>query len=130
MQAALGGRGRYQRKGAPKGYRNGHRERQLVGTFGQQRVSLPRARLIDEGGAEREWHSQTIRAYKRVTKRAEAVIAGAYLAGTNTRRVRRALAGLFGGKVGKDAVSRAWRTVRATGRAGRLGTCRARTSSG
>ncbi len=29
-----------------------------------------------------------------------------------TRRVRRALAGLFGGKVGKDAVSRAWRKVK------------------
>ena len=54
LLAALGGRERYQRKGAPKGYRNGHRDRQLVGTFGQQRVSLPRARLIDESGGERE----------------------------------------------------------------------------
>ncbi len=54
LQAALGGRGRYQRKGAPKGYRNGHRERQLIGTFGQQRGCLPRAQLIDESGAERE----------------------------------------------------------------------------
>ncbi len=111
LQAALGGRGRYQRKGAPKGFRNGHRERQLVGTFGQQRVSLPRARLIDESGAEREWHSRTIRAYKRVTKQAEALIAQVYLAGTNTRRVRRALASLFGGAVSKDTVSRAWRKV-------------------
>ena len=50
--------------------------------------------------------------YKRLTKRAEAIIANTYLAGTNTRRVRRALAGLFGGKVGKDAVSRAWRKVK------------------
>ena len=102
LQAALGGRGRYERKGAPKGYRNGHRDRQLVGTFGQQRVSLPRARLIDEGGGAREWHSQTIRAYKRLTKRAEALIAQVYLAGTNTRRVRRALASLFAGAVSKD----------------------------
>jgi len=39
------------------------------------------------------------------------VIASAYLAGTNTRRVRRALAALFGGAVGKDTVSRAWRKV-------------------
>ena len=53
-----------------------------------------------------------IQAYKRLTKRAEAIIANTYLAGTNTRRVRRALAGLFGGKVGKDAVSRAWRKVK------------------
>ncbi len=111
LRAALGGRGRYQRKAAPKGYRNGHRDRQLVGTFGQQRVSLPRARLIDESGGEREWHSQTIRAYKRVTKQAEALIAQVYLAGTNTRRVRRALASLFGGAVSKDTVSRAWRKV-------------------
>jgi putative transposase len=42
---------------------------------------------------------------------AERLIAGAYLAGTNTRRVRRALAALFGGAVGKDTVSRAWRKV-------------------
>ena len=71
LQAALGGRGRYERKAAPKGYRNGHRDRRLVGTFGGQRVSLPRARLTDESGAKREWHSRTIRAYKRLTKRAE-----------------------------------------------------------
>ena len=111
LLAALGGRDRYQRKGAPKGYRNGHRDRQLVGTFGQQRVSLPRARLIEESGGEREWHSQTIRAYKRVTKQAEALIAQVYLAGTNTRRVRRALASPIGGAVSKDTVSRAWRKV-------------------
>ena len=36
-----------------------------------------------------------------------------YLAGTNTRRVRRALAALFGGAVGKDTVSRVWRKVKA-----------------
>ena len=75
-------------------------------------VSLPRARLFDGDGREKEWKSQTIQAYKRLTKRAEAIIANTYLAGTNTRRVRRALAGLFGGKVGKDAVSRAWRKVK------------------
>ncbi len=111
-QAALGGRRRYQRNGPPKGYRNGHRDRQLVGTFGALTVSLPRARLFDQHGREKEWRSQTIQAYKRLTKQAEAIIANAYLAGTNTRRVRRALAGLFGGKVGKDAVSRAWRKVK------------------
>ena len=63
-------------------------------------------------GRETEWQSASVPAYKRLTKRAEAAIAGAYLAGTNTGRVRRALAGLFGGKVGKDTVSRAWRKVK------------------
>ncbi len=110
-QAALGGRERYQRNGPPKGYRNGHRQRQLVGTFGALTVSLPRVRLPDQHGRQKEWRSQTIQVYKRLTKRAEAIIANSYLAGTNTRRVRRALAGLFGGKVGKDAVSRSWRKV-------------------
>ncbi len=74
-QAALGGRQRYQRNGQPKGYRNGHRERQLVGTFGAVTVSLPRARLLDGDGREKEWRSQTIQAYKRLTKQAEAIIA-------------------------------------------------------
>ena len=40
------------------------------------------------------------------------MIASTYLAGTNTRRVRRALAALFGGAVGKDTVSRVWRKVK------------------
>ncbi len=43
---------------------------------------------------------------------ADALIASTYLAGTNTRRVRRALAALFGGAVGKDTVSRVWRKVK------------------
>ena len=48
----------------------------------------------------------------RRTKRADALIAGAYLSGTNTRRVRRALAALFGGAVGKDTVSWVWRKTK------------------
>jgi putative transposase len=41
------------------------------------------------------------------------LIASTYLAGTNTRRVRRALKALFGGAVSKDTVSRVWRKVKA-----------------
>jgi len=48
-----------------------------------------------------------------MTKQAEALIAAAYLAGTNTRRVKRALAALFKGAVSKDIVSRVWRKVKA-----------------
>jgi len=48
-----------------------------------------------------------------MTKQAEALIAATYLAGTNTRRVKRALAALFRGAVGKDVVSRTWRKVKA-----------------
>lgn len=41
-----------------------------------------------------------------------AVIASVYLVGANTRRVRRALAALFGSAVDKDVVSRTWRKVK------------------
>ncbi len=96
---------------APAGYRHGHRERSLLGTFGPVTVRVPRARLVSPEGGTREWKNATIPAYKRLTRRAEALIAGAYLAGTNTRRVRRALAALFKGAVSKDTVSRIWRKV-------------------
>ena len=46
-----------------------------------------------------------LRRYQRLTKKAEALIAAVYLAGTNTRRVKRALFGLFDGAVGKDVVA-------------------------
>ena len=75
-------------------------------TFGATTVRVPRARLATPEGKTSEWRNATIPAYQRRTKRADALIAGAYLSGTNTRRVRRALAALFGGAVGKDTVSR------------------------
>jgi len=53
-----------------------------------------------------------LRAYQRRTEQADSLIAGAYLAGTNTRRVRRALSAVFGGAVSKDTVSRVWRKVK------------------
>ena len=112
LSAALR-RGRYERaEEAILGWRNGHRDRQVIGTFGAGTVRVPRARLVREDGGTAEWRSKALRRYQRLTKRAEALIAGAYLAGTNTRRVRRALAALFDGAVGKDVVSRTWRKVR------------------
>jgi putative transposase len=70
---------------------------------------VPRARIEGEDGKVTEWRSNALPRYQRLTKRAEALIAAVYLAGTNTRRVKRALFGLFQGAVGKDVVSRAWR---------------------
>ena len=110
LEAALG-RGRYERGAGSNGRRHGHRPRQLVTTFGPLTLSVPRARLADEAG-EREWNSGLLPAYKRLSHRAEALIAEAYLAGMNTRRVRRALVRLFEGHVGKDVVSRAWQRTR------------------
>jgi putative transposase len=75
-------------------------------------VSVPRARIEDEAGKITEWRSQALPRYQRLTKKAAAVIASVYLAGVNTRRVKRALFGLFQGAVSKDVVSRAWRKVK------------------
>ena len=71
-------------------------------------MRVPRARIEDEAGKVTEWRSQALPRYQRLTKKAEALIAAVYLAGTNTRRVKRALFGLFEGAVSKDVVSRAW----------------------
>ena len=113
LEAALG-RGRYERGGAAAaaGHRHGHRTRRLTGSFGAVEIAVPRARLRPEDGREREWRSAALPRYARRTRQADALIAGAYLAGTNTRRVQRALAALFRGAVGKDVVSRTWRKVK------------------
>ena len=94
------------------GHRHGSRTRSLTGTFGPIEIAVPRARLTKPEGGTAEWKSQALRAYQRRTLAADALIASSYLAGTNTRRVRRALAALFGGTVGKDTVSRTWRKVK------------------
>ena len=94
------------------GHRHGSRTRSLTGTFGPIEIAVPRARLTTPEGRTTEWKSQALRAYQRRTLAADALIASSYLAGTNTRRVRRALAALFGGTVGKDTVSRTWRKVK------------------
>jgi putative transposase len=94
------------------GHRHGHRSRSLLGTFGRVEIAVPRARLDTAEGTTTEWKSTTLRAYQRRTRQADSLIAGVYLAGTNTRRVRRALSAVFGGAVGKDTVSRVWRKVK------------------
>src|SRR5512147_668092 len=127
LAAALG-RGRYERRHrrgngeagssdgpdvAPgAGYRHGHRERRLTGSFGTVEIAVPRARIGDADGGTAEWKSKALPRYARMTRQVEALIAGIYLAGTNTRRVRRALAALFRGAIGKDTVSRVWRKVK------------------
>ena len=95
------------------GHRHGRRSRSLIGTFGRVEIAVPRARLDTAEGKTTEWKSTALRAYQRRTKRADSLIASAYLAGTNSRRVRRALAAVFGGAISKDTVSRVWRKVKA-----------------
>jgi putative transposase len=97
---------------AVTGHRHGHRSRSLLGTFGKVEIDVPRARLDTPDGKTTEWTSRALRAYQRRTLAADALIASCYRAGTNTRRVRRALGTIFAGAVSKDTVSRVWRKVK------------------
>jgi putative transposase len=53
------------------GHRHGHRPRSLLGTFGQVRVEVPRARLNKSDGRTTEWKSQALRTYQRRRRRAD-----------------------------------------------------------
>ena len=94
------------------GHRNGRRERQVMGSFGAITVAVPRARLDAADGRTTEWVNKTLPAYRRRTREVDALIAGAYLAGTNTRRVGRALTAIFRGAISRSTVSRVWRQIK------------------
>src|SRR6202171_4965199 len=83
------------------GHRHGSRTRSLTGTFGPIEIAVPRARLTTSEGKTTKWKSQALQAYQRRTLAADALIARTYLAGTNTRRVRRARGAVVGGAGGK-----------------------------
>ena len=89
------------------GYRHGKRARTLTTSLGATTIAMPRARIEDDDGRRREWHSRMIPRYQRRTERVDEAILGVYLSGTNTRRLRGALSPLLrGAPLSKDAVSR------------------------
>ena len=107
LEEALGA-ARSQRVGATRtGYRHGKRSRTLSTSLGATTIMMPRARIEDDDGRGREWRSRIIPRYQRRTERVDEAILGVYLSGTNTRRLRGALAPLLrGAPLSKDAVSR------------------------
>jgi putative transposase len=107
LEAALGAEKSARVGVARQGYRHGTRERTLTTSLGPTTFTMPRARLAATDGATTEWRSTTVSRYQRRTARVDAALLGVYLAGTNTRRLRGALAPLLrGGPLSKDAVSR------------------------
>ena len=103
------GAAKSQRVGSARaGYRHGKRARRLTTSLGATTLAMPRARIEDAQGQRREWHSRMmIPRYQRRTERVGEAILGVYLSGTNTRRLRGALAPLLrGAPLSKDAVSR------------------------
>jgi len=107
LEAALGA-GRSARVGAARrGYRHGVRSRTLTTSLGPTTFRVPRARLLQAAGGTLEWQSRTLPRYQRRTARVDEAILGVYLSGTNSRRLKGALAPLLrGGPLSKDAVSR------------------------
>jgi transposase-like protein len=107
LDEALGARASQRVGGERRGYRNGYRERTLTTSTGPTTFALPRARLIEGQDGSQEWASRTVVRYQRRSQRVDEGIVGVYLSGTNTRRIRGALAPLLrGGPLSKDAVSR------------------------
>lgn len=115
VNEALGCR-RYERcaAGGRRGYRHATRARTLTTSCGASVIAVPRARLFDEsGGTTQEWQSQLLPRYHRRSRAVDQTVLGAYLAGTNTRRMQRALQPLLkGAPLSKSAVSRVMRTLR------------------
>src|SRR5215203_4258734 len=90
-----------------QGYRHGTRERTLTTSLGPTTFAMPRARVTTPAGTTAEWRSELVPRYQRRSERVDEAILGVYLSGTNTRRIKGALAPLLrGGPLSKDAVSR------------------------
>ena len=107
LVAALGAEP-YERTPERRGYQHSPRERTITTGLGPVTLTVPRGRLFTApaGGSE-EWQSQLLPRYARRTREVDAALAGLYLSGTNTRRVKLALRPLLkGAPLSKSAVSR------------------------
>ena len=94
------------------GYRNVKRHRTRAGPTGPLALTVPRATLFAPGG-EREWSSKVLPRYQRRLPELNEAIAGAYPAGTNTRRIKGALRPLLkAAPLSRSAVSRVVGTLK------------------
>ncbi len=97
----------YERSGERAGYRNGKQRRLITTACGSKELDIPRGRLVGEDGASVEFRSAIVPRYARRTQEVDDAILGAYLAGANSRRIKKALAPLLGEEhLSKSAVSR------------------------
>lgn len=113
LQAVLGV-APYERGAERTGYRNGSKTRTLTVPTGPVELTLPRGRLLRDDGGSEEWRSTVVPRYERRMREINEAIAGVYLAGGNTRRIRGALRPLLkNAPLSKSAVSRIVGTLRA-----------------
>lgn len=89
------------------GYRHGKQVRHVVTEDGPRDLAIPRGRILREDGQTEEWRSGLLPRYQRRARRVDEAILGAYLAGANSRRIRKALQPLLGTQfLSKSAISR------------------------
>jgi len=98
----------YERTAERRGYQHSPRERTITTGLGPVTLTVPRGRLFTTSqGGSAEWRSELLPRYARRTREVDAALAGLYLSGTNTRRVKQALKPLLkGAPLSKSAVSR------------------------
>lgn len=98
---------RYERCEERRGYRHGSEVRRVTTEYGPMDLQVPRGRIRQPEGGYSEARSEMLPRYARRTKRIDEAILGCYLAGANTRRIRKALEPLLGSEhLSKSAVSR------------------------
>jgi transposase-like protein len=97
----------YERSDARRGYRNGVEQRSITTSNGTRTIQVPRGRVDAQDGSTREFRSKLLPRYARRTEEVDSAILACYLAGANSRRIRKALAPLLGEEhLSKSAVSR------------------------
>jgi transposase-like protein len=95
-------------------YRNSARERLVTIEAGTRVLRVPRARILEQDGSSREFRSEVLPRYARRSRVVDELILGAYLAGVNSRRIRKVLEPLLGERhLSKSAVSRVVARLRA-----------------
>ena len=111
LEEALGAAS-YERGAERKGYRHGKKHRTLTAHTGAAQLEIPRARVQGDGKM-REWQSTLVPRYAHRLPEINEAIAGVYLSGGNTRRIRGALAPLLkDAPLSKSAVSRVLATLK------------------
>ncbi len=106
LSEALGST-RYERSESRRGYRNGSEKRTVTTSLGSEEIEIPRGRVFKSNGETTEFQSELLPRYARRTQAVDDAVLGVYLAGGNSRRIRKALEPLLGSKhLSKSAVSR------------------------
>ena len=104
---AVLGCSRHERTDERRGYRNGVETRRITTQAGTREIAVPRGRVLREDGATEEFRSELLPRYARRTLAIDEAILACYLAGHNSRRIRKALEPLLGSEhLSKSAVSR------------------------